>query len=61
MATTPKYSKDNVEAKDGFEVHGVSKNREKGSKKITDHNVVEVVTFSFFLFLNFKVSNPPIQ
>ena len=35
--------------------------KEKGSKKITDHKVVDVVTFSFFLFLNFKVSNPPIQ
>ena len=34
---------------------------EKGNKKITDHNVVDVVTFSFFLFFNFKVNKPPIQ
>ena len=45
----------------GLEFQGVSKITEKGSKKITDHNVVEVVTFSFFLFFNFKVSKPPIQ
>ena len=39
----------------------VSITNEKGNKKITDHKVVDVVTFSFFLFLNFKVNNPPIQ
>ena len=40
---------------------GVSKTKEKGIKKITDHKVVEVVTFSFFYFLIFKVNKPPIQ
>ena len=35
--------------------------KDKGNKKITDHNVVDVVTFSFFLFFNFKVNNPPMQ
>ena len=34
---------------------------EKGKRKITDHMVVDVVTFSFFLFFNFKVNKPPIQ
>ena len=29
--------------------------------KITDHNVVEVVTFSLPLFLNLRVSIPPIE
>ena len=61
VATTPKYNKDNVEANDGFEFHGISKISEKGSKKITDQIVVEVVTFSFLLFFNFSVINPPIQ
>ena len=37
-----------VEASVGLEFHGVSKINENGNKKITDHNVVEVVTFSFF-------------
>ena len=39
----------------------LSKKIENGIKKIIDHNVVEVVTFSFFLFLSFKVNIPPIQ
>ena len=30
---------------------------EKGNKKMTDHNVVDVVTFSFFLFLNLMLIN----
>ena len=34
---------------------------ENGNKNITDHKVVEVVTFSFFLCFNLKVSKPPIQ
>ena len=33
----------------------MSKPDEKGKRKITDHNVVEVVTFSFILFFNLKV------
>ena len=39
----------------------VSKAIENGRRKITDHNVVEVVTFSFFLFFSCKVRSPPIQ
>ena len=35
--------------------------KKRAIKKITDHKVVEVVTFSFFLFFNFSVNNPPIQ
>ena len=58
---TPKYISDNVEARDGLEFQGVSKIREKGSKKTTDHIVVDVVTFSLDLFLSFKVNKPPIQ
>ena len=50
VATTPRYSKDKVETKVGLEFQGVSKIKEKGNKKITDHNVVDVVTFSFFYF-----------
>ena len=61
VATTPKYNRDNVDANDGLEFQGVSKIREKGSKKITDQMVVDVVTFSFFLFFNLSVINPPIQ
>ena len=52
---------DNVEMIDGFEFHGVSITTDKGKRNITDHSVVEVVTFSFFLFLSFKVKRPPIQ
>ena len=61
VAITPRYSNEKVEIKVGSEFHGVSKTIEKGSKKITDHRVVEVVTFSFFLFFNLSVSKPPIQ
>ena len=61
MAITPKYSKDKVDAKVGFDSHGVSIINEKGNKKITDHNVVDVVTFSFPLPLNLKVKIPPIE
>ena len=57
VATTPKYNNDIVDAKDGLEFHGVSKNKERGSKKITDHNVVDVVTFSFLLFLVLMLIN----
>ena len=45
MAITPKYNKDKVDAKVGFDSHGDSIINEKGNKKITDHNVVDVVTF----------------
>ena len=61
VATTPKYNKDKVDNKVGFEFQGVSKTIEKGNKNITDHKVVEVVTFSLSLFLSFKVNKPPIQ
>ena len=44
----------------GVEDHGCSKKIDKGSKNITDHKVVEVVTFSFPLSFIFKVSIPPI-
>ena len=57
MATTPKYNNDIVDAKDGFEFHGDLKISEKGNKKITDHKVVEVVTFSFFYSLVLKSTN----
>ena len=61
MAITPKYSNDKVEAKVGEEFQGVSIINENGKRKITDQIVVDVVTFSFFLFLSFKVNNPPIE
>ena len=44
----PRYNKESVDAKVGSEFQGVSKIKEKGSKNITDLNVVDVVTFSFF-------------
>ena len=50
MAITPRYNSDKVEAKVGLEFHGVSIISEKGKRKITDHIVVDVVTFSFFFF-----------
>ena len=50
-----------VDAKVGLEFQGDSRNKEKGNKNIIDQSVVDVVTFSFFSFLNFKVNNPPIQ
>ena len=59
VAITPRYKSDNVEIIVGFEFHGVSINTDKGKRNITDHSVVEVVTFSFFLFLSFKVKRPP--
>ena len=43
-----------VEARVGLEFHGVSKIREHGNRKITDHKVVEVVTFSFFYLSTLK-------
>ena len=61
VAITPKYKSERVEASVGDDSHGVSMINEKGRRKITDHKVVEVVTFSFFLFFNFKVNKPPIQ
>ena len=33
----------------------------KGNKKITDHKVVEVVTFSLTLFFSLRVNKPPMQ
>ena len=51
----PKYKSDNVDCSVGLEFHGASNIRENGNKKITDHNVVDVVTFSFPLVFNFKV------
>ena len=50
VATTPKYKSDNVDCNVGLEFHGASNNRENGNKKITDHKVVDVVTFSLILF-----------
>ena len=61
VAITPKYTKERVEDKVGEEFQGDSKINEKGRRNITDHKVVEVVTFSFFLFFNFKVNKPPMQ
>ena len=60
-SSTAAARRENVEAKEGLASHGSSKIKENGSKKRTDQRVVEVVTFSFFLFLSFKVNNPPIQ
>ena len=57
MAITPKYNNDRVDTKVGLEFQGVSKKIEKGNKKITDHNVVDVVTFSFFFFLILMLIN----
>ena len=61
VAITPKYTNERVEDKVGEEFQGDSKINEKGRRKITDHKVVDVVTFSFFLFFSFKVKRPPIQ
>ena len=46
---------------DKNEYHEIFHFVESGSKKITDQNVVEVVTFSFPLALSFKVKIPPIE
>ena len=61
VATIPKYNNEKVEAADGVKFQGVSSIKEKGRRKITDHNVVDVVTFSFLLCFNFSVNNPPMQ
>ena len=61
VAITPKYNNDRVEDKVGLDFQGVSKLMIKALKKITDHKVVDVVTFSFFLFLILKFNKPPIQ
>ena len=61
VAIVPRYNNDKVDTKVGFDSQGVSIIKEKGNKKITDHKVVDVVTFSFFSFFNFKVNNPPMQ
>ena len=50
-----------METKVGFEFQGVSIIKEKGNKNMTDHIVVEVVTFSFCLCLSLSVNRPPIQ
>ena len=57
----PKYNNETVDSKVGLEFQGDSKNKEKGNKKITDHKVVEVVTFSLTLFLSLRVNKPPMQ
>ena len=54
---TPKYNNEIVEAKVGEKFHGVSRINEKGRRKITDHKVVDVVTFSFFLFFDKVIIN----
>ena len=51
VAIVPKYNKDKVDINVGVEFQGVSIIKEKGNKKIIDHKVVDVVTFSFFSFL----------
>ena len=61
VAITPKYNNDKVDSKVGLDSQGLSIINENGNKKITDHIVVDVVTFSFFLSFNFKVNRPPIQ
>ena len=61
VAITPRYNKDNVEAKVGLEFQGVSITKDAGNKKINAHNVVEVVTFSLFLSFSFNVNKPPMQ
>ena len=43
------------------EAHFLNPNYEANQNEMTDKIVVEVVTFSFFLYLNFKVNKPPIQ
>jgi hypothetical protein len=45
----------------GFEFQGASTLMRNGNKKITDHKVVEVVTFSLILFLSLSVKRPPMQ
>ena len=61
MAITPRYNNEIVDPKEGLEFHGVSNIIEKGNKKITDHKVVEVVTFALILLLSLRVKSPPIQ
>ncbi len=61
MATTPRYNSARVDSIEGFDCHGVSNTIDKGSRKITDQRVVEVVTFSFPFAFNFKVKIPPIE
>ena len=51
MATTPKYNSDNVDSNVGLACQGDSNIIDNGNKKITDQKVVEVVTFSFTLFM----------
>ena len=51
----------NFPGKVALEFHGISKNKEKGNKKIIDHKVVEVVTFSLILFFSLRVNKPPMQ
>ena len=52
VATTPRYKSETVDSKEGFNSQGFSKIIDNGSKKITDHIVVDVVTFSFPLIIN---------
>ena len=61
VAITPKYNNDKIEIKVGLDFQGVSTINEKGNKNITDHNVGDVVTFSFFSNFNCKVNKPPMQ
>ena len=56
-----RYNNAKVESIEGLNCHGVSKIIDKGNKKITDQSVVDVVTFSLPLVLNFKVKIPPIE
>ena len=57
----PRYNKAKVDSIEGLKFQGFSIKIEKGIKKIIDHKVVDVVTFSFLLCFNFKVKIPPMQ
>ena len=51
--------RDRVEFIEAFVSKGFSIIKLKGIKNITDQSIVEVVTFSFPLFLIFNVNIPP--
>ena len=58
--TLPRYIKDKVDSNDGFKFQGCSIIKEIGQTNIVPQINIDAVTFSFFLWLIFKVNIPPI-
>ena len=59
VGNTPRYINAKVDSIEGFKFQGCSKNKDIGHIIIAPQINMEAVTFSFFLWLIFKVNIPP--